>query len=124
LLLQNIDIEMNNQDIVNIPTGKWKIFGNMEEGELDISSIDSNGNLKGTAFGSPIQGFYHAASGQIHFSRVMGVDQSQVYDGQISIIKINVDVADYLLAGSYVIFTSGFRGRPKLGWYATLNKVI
>lgn len=55
---------------------------------------------------------------------MIGVDQSQVYDGQISIIRINVDVADYLLAGSYVTFTSGFRGRPKLGWYATINKVV
>lgn len=117
-------MQSQNLETINIPTGKWNIFGNHEEGELDITSVDSNGTLKGTVFGNPIQGFYHAASGQIHFSRTIGIDQSQVYDGYISIIRTNVDAPDYLLAGSYVTFTSGFRSRPKLGWYATIRKVV
>ena len=71
-------------------------------------------------------GIYHAASGQIHFSRKIGssIDRFQVYNGHISIIRINVDAPDYLLAGSYVTFTSGVGQRPQLGWYATIRTVV
>ncbi|MER5175041.1 MAG: hypothetical protein ABJB76_02945 [Candidatus Nitrosocosmicus sp.] len=101
---------------MKIPTGKWHIFGNLEEGDLDITSVDSTGKIQGTAFGDPINGIYHAASGQIHFSRKMGssIDRFQVYNGHISIIRINVDTPDYLLAGSYVTFTSGVGQRSQL----------
>ena len=117
-------MQEQNQTTINIPIGKWNIFGNLEEGDLDISSVDSNGNLNGTAFGSPIKGFYHADLGQIHFSRVMGIDRFQTFDGYISIIRINVDAPDYLLAGSYVTYTSGLQSRPKLAWYALKREVL
>ena len=91
-------------------------------GELDITSIDSNGNLKGTSFGNPIDGFYHSASGQIHFSRMMGIDRFQVYNGHKSIIRIDANAPYFLFAGSYVKFTSGFGTRPPLGCYASRVK--
>ena len=112
----------SNQKEDFLPTGKWEIFGNMEQGELNIQSVDSQGNIKGTALGDAISGAFHAASGEIHFSRRMGIDRFQTYSGHISIISINVDAPRYLLAGSYISFP--FPKRPRFGWYATITKPV
>lgn len=105
-----------------LPTGKWQIFGNMEKGELDITSVDGPGNVKGTALGDQISGAFHAASGEIHFSRKMGIDRFQTYSGHLSIVSIGVDAPQYLLAGSY--FSFPFPKKPRYGWYATITKPI
>src|ERR1700674_5133378 len=108
----------------NLPTGTWAIFGNGEQGELVITSVDGQGNLTGTAFGAPITGVYHPWSGQIHFSRQVdpSILKVQVYTGHIAIVTTGVDAPHYLLAGSYITIPFGLR--PHLGWYATITKPI
>jgi len=54
----------------------------------------------------------------------MGIDRFEVYDGYISLIRINVDAPGYVLGGSYVTYTSGLQSRPKLGWYTTKREVL
>jgi hypothetical protein len=47
---------------VDLPIGKWQIYGNEEQGGLDISSVDSQGNFTGSAFGDKISGSFHGVS--------------------------------------------------------------
>lgn len=116
-------MSQSNQ-LVNLPAGTWQIFGDHERGELVITSIDSKGNIKGTAFGDEIiSGAFHAPSGEICFSRrLKGLVDTQTYTGHISIISINVDAPQYLLAGSYITIPFGLRHR--YGWYATITKPV
>lgn len=97
-----------------LPSGKWKMYGNEEQGELDIFSVDALGNLEGTVFGDRISGRFHTPSGTLYFLRllstppplassdVLASDQYvfQVYNGHVSIVAQNVDYPQYLLAGS------------------------
>ena len=109
---------------ISLPLGKWNIYGNEEQGSLEITSVDNMGNLTGTAFGDNITGAFHAPSGVIQFARRMNPSalDHQVYTGYISIVAINVDAPQYLLAGSYYTFPFGLW--PHYGWYATITKVI
>jgi hypothetical protein len=77
----------SGQEIISLPTGKWKIFVNGDEGELNIDSVDL-GFLKGTVFGSEIHGGYNDISGHIFFSRLRPEDifppWTEVYYGHTS----------------------------------------
>ncbi|HXX96458.1 MAG TPA: hypothetical protein VEL11_04980 [Candidatus Bathyarchaeia archaeon] len=109
---------------INLPLGKWSIYGNEEQGILEIKTVDNTGNLTGTAFGDNITGVYNASAGVIHFSRKMNTSalDYQVYNGNISVVATNVDAPEFLLAGSYHGFP--FQLWPWYGWYATIKKVI
>jgi hypothetical protein len=113
-----------SQPIPLLPTGTWQIYGNEEQGQLVISSVDNQGKLTGTAFGTEITGSYNASSGQIHFARQIKPNLAdwQVYTGYISIVAINVDAPQYLLAGSYITIPFGLRHH--FGWYATITKPL
>jgi hypothetical protein len=106
---------------ISKPLGKWSIDGNEEQGSLEITSVDNTGNLMGTAFGDNITGAFQAPSGVIHFARKMNpsLPDYQLYIGHISIVPINVDAPQYLLAGSYHTIPFGL-----IGWYATIVKVL
>jgi hypothetical protein len=109
---------------MSLPTGHWRIYGNEEQGELVISTIDNQGKLTGTAFGDQISGFFHVPSGEIYFERAVNpsILEYQTYTGHTSIVTTNVDAPQYLLAGSY--HTIPFGLRPQFGWYATITKPV
>lgn len=109
---------------IALPTGKWKIYGNQEQGELDISSVDNQGKLTGSAFGDKITGLFNESSGEIHFARQLSPNllDAQVYDGHISLVEKGVDRPEFLLAGSYITIPFGLRAQH--GWYATIEKLI
>lgn len=105
---------------INLPKGKWQIYGNREEGELDIQ-VDSQGKVTGTAFGSKVQnGSFTYPSGEINFLANVGVDTWQHYTGYISIIRSGVDTSDFLLAGWYAFVVVG-KEMSRYGWYATIT---
>ena len=108
---------------VDLPIGKWQIYGNEEQGGLDISDVDSQGNFTGSAFGDKISGSFHGVSRKIHFARrfASSVDTFQVYTGHLSIVAINVDNTQYLLAGSYETFPGPV---TEFGCYATIAKPV
>ena len=108
---------------VDLPIGKWQIYGDEEQGGLDISAVDSQGNFTGSAFGDKISGSFHGVSRKIHFARrfASSVDTFQVYTGHLSIVAINVDNTQYLLAGFYETFPGPV---TEFGWYATITKPV
>jgi hypothetical protein len=109
---------------IQLVKGKWRIYGNEEEGELDISGIDSNGNVTGTAFGDKISnGSFSVSSGEITFIARMKLDTWQLYTGYISKIRTKLDISDYLLAGSYANIVVG-KEMSRYGWYATITHSI
>jgi hypothetical protein len=109
---------------IQLLKGKWKIYGNEEERELDINGIDSQGNATGTAFGDKINnGSLVFSSGEITFITRMKLDTWQLYTGLISKIRTRVDISDYLLAGSYANVVIG-KEMSRYGWYATITHSI
>lgn len=103
---------------INLPKGKWKIYGNKEEDELDVN-IDNQGNVTGTAFGTKLQnGSFTYSSGEITFLAKVTVDTWQHYTGYISIVRSGVDTQDFLLAGWYANVVVG-KEFSRYGWYAT-----
>src|SRR5215469_8677535 len=67
-----------------LPKGKWAIDGNGFAGELNITSMDAQGNLQGTVFGQGIFGFWDEASQKITFMRITdasNVTTFQIYTG-------------------------------------------
>jgi hypothetical protein len=106
---------------ITLPTGKWSIHGNEEEGELNISAVDNQGNLTATAFGDNITGSFNTLSGEISFTRRQGgaIDTFQVYTGYISISKAGSGHHRFLLGGYYSNVIAGVVPLQRLGWYAT-----
>jgi len=51
--------------------GVWNINANGFEGQLNIASVDAQGNLNGTVFGNPIRGFWDENAQKITFLRVI-----------------------------------------------------
>jgi nitrogen regulatory protein PII len=102
---------------IMLPTGKWSIYGNEEQGELNINSVDKDGKWTGTAFGDKLNGSFNATSGEIRFSRVWkdAVDSSQLYTGNLSTVKPD----EYLLAGSYYQIEDKIVYSEQFGWCAT-----
>lgn len=102
---------------ITLPTGKWSIYGNEEQGELNINSVDKDGKWTGTAFGDKINGSFNVTSGEIRFSRVWrdAVDSSQLYTGNLSTVKPD----EYLLGGSYYQIEDKEVYSEQFGWCAT-----
>ena len=109
---------------IQLVKGKWKIYGNEEEGELDIGDVDSHGTVTGTAFGDKISNSsFSVSSGEITFTTKMKLDTWQLYTGYISKIRTKVDISDYLLSGSYANVVVG-KEMSRFGWYATITHSI
>jgi hypothetical protein len=106
---------------ITLPTGKWTIHGSEEEGELDISAVDSQGKLTATAFGDKITGSFNTLSGEISFTRREGgaIDTFQVYTGYVSTSKAGSGHHTFILGGSYSNVVAGVVPLERLGWYAT-----
>jgi hypothetical protein len=123
-------MDQRARNIINLPAGKWQIFVNGEEGELNINSVDPNGIVKGKVFGSKISlGAYNSASGQIFFSRIrpekIFPPWTELYYGHTSTdsSRHTVDTpSSIFMAGSY--FTIPPREERSYGWYATAKKMI
>jgi len=113
------------EQLLSLPTGTWKIYGNEQHGDLIISSVDGFGKLKGTAYGSDITGSFNWSSGQIHFVRQVkpNLPDWETYTGYMSIVATNVDSPQYLLAGFYVSSKHLTSLRHHFGWYATPTRV-
>jgi nitrogen regulatory protein PII len=100
---------------ITLPTGKWSIYGNEEQGELNINSVDKNGKWTGTAFGDKVNGSFNATSGEVRFSRAWKMDTSQVYTGNLSIVRPD----EYLLGGAYYQIEANVVYSEQFGWCAT-----
>ena len=101
---------------ISLPTGKWSIYGNKEQGELKIISVEGGGKWTGTAFGDKINGSFNATSGEIRFSRIWrkAVNMSQLYTGNLSTLEPD----EYLLGGSYYQIEANEVYSEQFGWYA------
>jgi hypothetical protein len=112
-------------------TGTWKINANGFEGDLNIDSVDSQGNLSGTVFGNNILGFWDDVAMKITFIRV--VDPSnpstfQIYTGFLFQNPTQPDAGDnvtFTLTGSFEAFsgTGAVAQRVVYGWFAQIVKV-
>jgi hypothetical protein len=106
---------------ITLPTGKWTIHGNEEEGELNITGVDAQGKLTATAFGDKITGSFNTLSGEISFTRRQAgaIDTFEVYTGYISTSKAGGGHHRSLLGGSYSHVIDGVVPLERYGWYAT-----
>lgn len=99
-----------------LPTGNWQINGNGWPGTLALS-VDGNGNVTGTVYGNPIQGFWDDAAQKLMFLRSPNSDPStgQIYTGYL--FKRD---STYTLAGSFQGFagSGGVATRAVWGWFA------
>ena len=107
----------NHTMTITLPTGKWSIYGNKEQGDLNIDTVDGDGKWTGKVFGDKINGSFNSTSGEIRFSRVWrdAVDTSQLYTGNLSTLTPD----DYLLGGSYYQIEAKQVYSEQFGWYAT-----
>jgi nitrogen regulatory protein PII len=112
----------SNAMTIALPTGKWSIYGDKEEGELNIISVDTDGKWTGTAFGDNAHGSFDATSGKIRFSRTWrkAVNASHLYTGNLSTIKPE----HYLLGGSYSQTEDKEKYSEQFGWYAIKPPLI
>lgn len=101
-----------------LPSGTWNLNGNGFQGELNIVSIDMNGNVTGTAYNDPVQGFWDDAALKLVLMRIPNVSDPstiQVFTGYLF-----EDSGTYTLAGSFQFFagTGGGAKRQMAGWFA------
>jgi hypothetical protein len=106
-----------------LPSATWRIDGNGYVGPMSIS-VDSNGNVTGTAYGNSIFGFYDSTSGKITFMRLIGSDPTthQIFTGYLfrDCTSYCVAPAGFTLAGTFEAFsgTGASAQRSVYGWYA------
>ena len=111
----------------SLPTGKWTINGNSFLGELNITSVDSQGNLTGTVYGQQITGFWDGVSNKITFIRVPTnpsvSSQYQIYTGFM--FRDNATDPTYTLTGYFEAFsgTGATAKRVLYGWYARIQRI-
>lgn len=104
-----------------LPQGKWAIDGNGFVGELNITSVDAQGNLNGTVFGNDIFGFWDEASKKITFMRIINprdVTTFQIYTGFL--FTDNNAPNHFVLTGYFEAFqgTGAVAQRVLYGWFA------
>ena len=92
----------------------WSIIGNGFRGTL-LLGVDERGLVRGTMFGDPVHGFWHAAAQRLTLYRMCVasmVDSIQIYTGYRF---------EGGMAGTFEAFaTSGATPeRSVFGWYAT-----
>lgn len=99
-----------------LPKGNWKINGNGWPGLLFLS-VDGSGNVTGTAYENPIQGFWDEGAQKLMFLRSPNNDpsSSQIFTGYLFMTDNT-----YTLAGSFQGFagSGGAARRTVWGWLA------
>ncbi len=118
-------------EALNLPTGRWSINGNGSTGNLQITSINAQGQLTGTVYGQPIFGFWDGTTNKIVFMRVSNASQPntfQVYTGYLFRNPANPQAGQnvaYTLAGSFEAFSGagGTAQRNLFGWFAQITIV-
>ena len=108
-----------------LPTIVWPINANGFEGQLNIASVDAQGNLRGMLYGEPIFGFWDEASQKITFMRITDpADPSTfpIYTGFLFRDQKRPDRPNlvYTLTGLFEAFqgTGAVAQRVPYGWFA------
>ena len=108
-----------------LPQGQWAINGNSFEGQLNITSIDANGNLQGTVYGQQISGFWDGTSQKITFMRLTNPSDPSTFQIYTGFLFRNQNGGDmlYTLTGFFEAFqgTGGVAQRVLYGWFAQIN---
>jgi hypothetical protein len=111
--------------MATLKTGNWTLNGNGSPGSLVIPAIDAKGNIikmtdasskeiKPTAYGNDIIGFWDEDAHKLTFIRVIDKNNpiaNQIYTGYLLDDKITI-------AGSFEAFQGGSALRTVYGWYA------
>ena len=109
----------------------WNINANGHEGQLNIASVDPQGNLSGTVFGNPIQGFWDEDAQKITFMRIINASDpslTQIYTGfrfQNPITPGAGEDVTQTLTGFFEAFSgSGATAQSNLfGWFAQMKLI-
>ena len=111
-----------------IGAGRWEIIANGFRMQLNITSIDAQGNLAGTLVEGTrtdqIQGFWDEAARKITFVRVINTPSTiQIYTGYLfdaGSTFCQTGEFNHMLAGSFEAFasTGGSAQRSIFGWAA------
>jgi len=107
----------------SLPVGDWTlIIANGFTGTFHISSIDAHGNLTGTVFGKPMQGFWDGYAGKITFETGKASADLQVYTG---FLQKTDNGTMFHLDGSFEAFSGsgGSAERNVFNWFARYDKV-
>lgn len=101
-----------------LPTGNWSLNANGSLGTLVIASVDATGNVSGSAFGNPIEGFYDSDANELFFLRILSTTNpsaNQIYTGYLF-----QNAALFTLAGYFEAFagSGGTTQRHRFGWFA------
>lgn len=91
--------------------GKYQALANGSKGEIEIQIEAGSDRLSGKAFGHPINGMWHAATGQISFHTTDG--SLETYIGQLVFPHVSTPESGiYTIAGIYFGLSGPF------GWFA------
>jgi len=110
----------------SLPLGNWELNASGDRGSLQILSINSQGELRGTLYGKAMVGFWDDRAQKIMFVRLLDPavpSTAQVYTGYLFRNPgglREVGTATYTLAGSFAAFdgTGATAARAVYGWYA------
>jgi hypothetical protein len=108
----------------SLPVGDWSDFyANGNPGTLHITSIDAHGNLTGSAFGKPMQGFWDGFAGKITFEVGKASADLQVYTG---FLHKTANGTTFQLDGSFEAFSGsgGTAQRNVFDWFARYDDVV
>ncbi len=111
-----------------IPTGTWIMNANGSWGELEVTSIDVVGNLKGTLFGTPITGYWDSYARRMTFETHKASVEVQVYTGYLiwdQEANYTPEQGTFVLAGTFEAFsgTGATATRNVYAWEAHTDKV-
>jgi hypothetical protein len=106
-----------------VPSGLWRINGNGALGDLDITGIDAQGNLAGTAYGQRIIGLWDDAAKRITFTRLIDPANPATWQSYTGFLIGGVSP---VLTGHFTAFSSagGQAARFTYGWKATKGLVL
>ncbi len=112
-------------------TGTWNMNGNGYQGQLIVTSVDAQGNLNGTVYNNPIQGFWDESSQKITFMRIITASDPsrlQIYTGYLFKTPPRPRAGQnftYTLSGFFEAFagTGASAQRNLFGWYASITVI-
>ena len=111
---------------VSLPIGEWRFNGNGFEGTLKISTIDVNGNVRGSVLGNPIEGFWNEDAQKITFIRIIDSKNPSTLQPHTGYIFSNGEGPSklYTLTGSFEGFagTGAKAQRTTYGWFAQIKQ--
>jgi hypothetical protein len=101
-----------------IPAGIWRLDGNGDLGDLNITNLDGQGNLDGTAYGQRIIGLWDDGAKRITFTRLIDPADPSTWETFTGFL---IEGASPVLAGHFVAFSraGGQAARFTYGWKAT-----